>query len=94
MQKRPYRGAFVVLGFLNVRGVRSFRTVTDIKRNFVAFPKILELDVLKLVAVEKKIFFLTLTANESKSSFVDPSDYTFWHCNGRDYFNKYSNLGC
>ena len=63
----------------DIRGVRSFRTVTNLKCDLVTLSKIFELNILELIAVEKEIFFLTLAMNEPEAAFVLSNNCSFWH---------------
>jgi len=59
---------FVELDPANIDGVRALGTFSRFECHFIAFVKLVELHSLKLVRVEKEIFFLSLASNEAKSA--------------------------
>jgi hypothetical protein len=68
-----------VLDPIDVGGIGPFRAFRNLKRHSVAFPKVLEFNVLKLVGVKKEIFFRSFALNESESSVRKSGNCSFLH---------------
>src|SRR3989344_1743306 len=83
---RQWRGVLESrLGDLaDLDGVRSFRTVRDLKSHFVAFTKLVELYVHKLVRVEKEILFLPVDFDEPETPVGESGDCSFLHVDVRE----------
>ena len=65
-------------------GVRSFRTLRDLKGHLVAFTKLIELYVHELVRVEKEILFLPVDFNEPETPVGESGDCSFLHVDVRE----------
>ncbi len=55
------------LDLADVEGVRALRALSNLKRNCISFTKLVERNVLELIAVEEEILFLTLLLDETKT---------------------------
>ena len=78
--------AIYELDLADIESIRALRALSDLKRDFVSFLKLVKRNVLELVGMEEKIFVAVFGAvdfDEAEAFVVLLDDYSFLHTRDR-----------